>query len=117
MTEYKLDGVDIQTPTQMQWRPRRPIDISGEGRSIYAGVYEARMHWRLMSISEFDTIRDAWRSKSATGTIVANLPDIEASSFTFREFSGAHIQEPTVGAYFQEHVENVVLVLTNIAVE
>jgi hypothetical protein len=117
MTEYKLNGIDIQTPSRMQWLPRRPIDFSGEGRTIYPGVYQARLQWRLMAVDDFDTVRDQWKSKSATGTSVVNLPDIDGSSFAFREFSGVHISEPSMGAYFQEHVQNVVLVLTNIVIE
>lgn len=116
MTEYKLNGIDILTPTTMQWMPRRPLEFSGEGRTIYPGVYQARLQWRLMSVSDFDTIRDQWRAASATGTSVVNLPNIEASSFGFTEYSGTHIQEPQMSGYFEEFVQNVVLVITNIVV-
>lgn len=113
---YKIDGISILAPTSGQWVPRRTIEITGEGRPIYPEVREFRLQWQLMPIDKFDEIYGAWETVQATGSNVVELPDILASSYVFREFSGCFVQEPSVGDYFQEHVRNVVLVVTNIQV-
>lgn len=111
---YKINGVEILQPTSGQWTPRRALGLSGEGRDIYPAVREFRLRWQLMPISDFNQIWSDWEDVSSTGTAVVELPDLEAASYVFREFSGVHLQEPTLSEYFQEHVRNVVLVLTNI---
>jgi len=112
---YKIGGIEILQPTSGQWIPRRPIDVTGEGRTIYAGVYEFELRWALMPMDKFNEIYDAYQEVAATGTLVVELPDFTQSSYAFREFSGVFVEEPRVGAYFQEHVSNVVLRITNIA--
>lgn len=98
-----------------RWTPRRPDDVSGEGRPIYPAIHQFQYRWQLMSMADLYTIRNEWQ-KGVTGTTVLELPDLDAATYVFREFSGCHLQEPTIGAYFQEHVTDVVLVATNINV-
>jgi len=112
---YILNGVTILQPTTGRWMPRRPDDTSGEGRLIYPAIYQFQLRWQLMSIADYYAICNEWE-KSVTGTTVVELPDPEAAVYQFREFSGCHLQQPLVGAYFQEHVTDVVLVVTNINV-
>jgi hypothetical protein len=113
---YIIDGTTILAPSSGQWTPRRAISITGEGRPIYPDVREFRLRWQLMPIDRFDEIYGAWENVQATGTSVASLPDLLASTYVFREFSGCFLQEPTVGEYFQEYVTNVALTITNIKI-
>jgi len=112
---YILNKTVILQPTTGRWMPRRPDDISGEGRPIYPAIYQFQLRWQLMPINDYYDVRNEWE-KSITGTVVVELPDPEASSYVFREFSGCYLQQPLVGAYFQEHVTDVVLMVTNINV-
>ncbi len=111
---YKLNGVTIASPETGQWRPRKQLGVSGEGRPIVTGPYVFEIHYGLMAPSDYDAIHDVWLAASATGTIVAELPDILANSYAFREFSGCYMEEPTVGRYYQEYVGDVLVVVTNI---
>jgi hypothetical protein len=111
---YKIGGVTILQPTSGRWMPRRPLDFTGEGRTLYPQVYQFRLQWGLMAMSDYNDLYEQYLDVSATGTAVVELPELSAPTYQFREFSGTFLQSPTVSEYFQEHVKNVVLTITNI---
>lgn len=116
MGDYKINGVSVQDPTNGEWINPRSLGYSGSGRVVYPPLREFRLEWNLMSISDFDTVRDEWRKDQITGSVTADLPDLLANSYVFRTFSGCHLQEPEVGQYFEQYVMDVVLVVTAIRV-
>jgi hypothetical protein len=111
---YKLNGVTIYSPESGAWRARKILGTSGEGRPLLTGPYSFEIKYSFLDISEFDKIRDVWAACSATGTLVAELPDVLANTYQFREFSGCYMQEPTVSQYFEQYVTQVLVVITNI---
>lgn len=116
MGDYKLNSIEIADPTSGEWAVPRSLGYTGSGRVVYPPLREFRLQWNLMSIADLDEIRDEWRKDQVTGSVTADLPDLAASSYVFRTFSGCHLQEPEIGEYFQEYVMDVVLVVTAIRV-
>lgn len=116
MGDYKINGVEVQDPTTGEWVIQRELGKSGSGRSVVPPLREFKLQWNFMSIADFDEVRDEWRKDQITGSVTADLPDLLANSYTFRTFSGCHLEEPRVAEYFQEYVSDVVLVVTCIRV-
>jgi hypothetical protein len=112
---YKINGNNIPDPERAEWRPRRPLGVAGSGQAVYPEVREFRMRWRLLPLDDLQTLYDIYAG-ATTGTSVVELPDPYAGSWTFREFSGVNVEEPTFGDYFEEHAQSVALVLTNIEI-
>ena len=104
---------DLQ-PTSGRWIPQSPAGITGDGHPIYPKVRTFQLGWGLMSISEFDDIRDHYKTTQITGTAVVALPDLDASSYTFRNYSGCTLQEPEVGQYFTTYITDVSMFVLNI---
>jgi len=112
---YVINGNNIPDPERAEWRPRRALGVAGDGHLVYPEVREFRMRWRLLPLDDLETLNDIYLG-STSGTSVVELPDPYGGSWTFREFSGVIVTEPTFGDYFQEHAQSVALVLTNIEI-
>lgn len=111
---YALNDVAIYPPANGQWRPRHILGISGEGRPITTGPFEFEIRYEFLSVPDFDAIHDIWSALQATGTLVAELPDILASTYSFRQFSGCYMEEPSVGQYFEQYYSEVLIRVKNI---
>ena len=101
-------------PTAGRWLPQTPVGITGDGHPIYPQVRAFQLSWGLMGISEFDNIRDYYKQTQITGSVVVALPDIDASTWTFRNYSGCVLGEPEVGQYFSQWVTDVNMMVWNI---
>jgi len=112
---YIINGNNIPDPQSTRWDPRRPLGVAGDGHEVYPEVRSFQMRWSLLPLDDLKTLYDVFAG-ATSGTSVVELPDPFAGSWTFREFSGVIITEPTFADYFEEHVTNVVLVLTNIQI-
>lgn len=114
---YGIAGVDFTLqPTSGRWIEEPPIGITGNGHPIYPQVRSYELFWGLMSISDFDQIRDYYLTTQITGTVVATLPNISSSSYAFKNYSGCALSEPRVGQYFTQHITDVTLVVFNVRV-
>lgn len=114
---YGVGGVDWNLqPTAGRWVPESPNGITGDGHPIYPSVRSFQLTWGLMPISDFDEIRDDYLLTQITGSLVVSLPDIAASSYTFKNYSGCILTEPEVGQYFTEHVSDVTMFVLNVVV-
>lgn len=112
---YGYNGIDFNLqPTFGRWMPRIVLGTTGAGHSIYPGVREHQIFWKLMPISDYDEIRDLYKTVSVTGTVVMSLPDIDANSYTWKNYSGCTLREPEAGQYFVEHVTDVTMMVINI---
>ena len=110
---FNGDELDLQ-PTAGRWMPRPTIGITGAGHVIYPGVREFQLSWGVMSVPEYDELRDFYKLVSITGTVVAGLPEIDANTYTFKNYSGCTLREPEAGQYYTEHVRDVNMVILNI---
>lgn len=105
---YGFDGSELNLqPTYGRWVPRVEVGKNGVGHSIYPEVREYQLYWGLMPVADFDAIRDIYNQVSITGTVVASLPEIGASTYGFKNYSGCVVNEPEAGRYFTEHVTEV----------
>ena len=113
---YGIGGVDFSLqPTSGRWMPDEPIGITGDGHPIYSSVRNFQMMWGLMSVAEFDELRDFVKQNLLTGTHVVTLPDIDAATWGFKNYSGCVLQEPNAGQYFAQHVTDVGMNVLNIS--
>ena len=114
---YQFNGVELTLqPTSGRWMPRIILGTTGAGHVIYPAVREFQLSWGIMSTAEYDQLRDFYRQVGITGTVVATLPDINASTYTYRNYSGCTVREPEAGQYFAEHVRDVRMEVINIHV-
>ena len=119
-TDYRIDGTAIFSPTSGRWVPRRPVDVQGDNRPIYAGVRAFEIKWRLTANEDWADLQVFFNRIAATGTHVVRLPGFPTASqqaHAFREYSGVTLAEPQVGPYFETFPTNVTLIIGNITVE
>lgn len=114
---YALAGTNLSLqPTSGRWLPQDEIGITGDGHSIYPAVREFELRWQLESPSDYNQLVGFFNNIQITGTIVADLPKYGASSYTFFSYSGCVMQQPELGQYFEQYINDVVLVLRNIQI-
>ena len=112
---YGYNGTDFDLqPTFGRWMPRLILGTTGAGHSIYPGVREFQIFWRLMPISDYDAMRDLYNMVGITGSLTMSLPDLDASAYGFKNYSGCTLREPEAGQYFTEHVTDVTMMVINI---
>jgi hypothetical protein len=112
---YKIGGTELSLqPSSGRWVILDPLGIGISGMARYPAVKQFELLWDLMPLADYAQLYSLYESQSLTGTYVVELPDIEDNAWAFREFSGAVINHPTAGEYFQEHISDVSLVIRNI---
>lgn len=114
MAQYRANGTLFPLqPTSGRWLPRKAYGVSGDGHPLYPPRRSFELRWQLMSADDFNTFLGYYEAQGVTGTVVTSLPQW-SETYQFFAYSGTVWQEPEVGTYFQEHVEDVILVVTNI---
>ena len=113
---YKIGGTEITTqPTSGRWIPKQPIGIDGNGHAIYPGVREYELKWQLVNISDYNQLVGFFNSIGNTGTVVVDLPQFGAATYTFYSYSGCVLREPEANQYFAgAGQQDVLLVVSNI---
>lgn len=112
---YKINGTTITLqPTTGEWKDRDEIGRDGNGRPIYHAPREFELKWSLISMSDFAQLRTFFRSVSATGTVVVDLPQYGSSSWTFYSYSGCILSEPQAGPFYEEHTTDARLLVSKI---
>lgn len=112
---YGIGNVEFDLqPTSGRWMPQEPVGVTGDGHPIYPSIHSFEIRWGVMAISEYDQLRDFYKTALLTGTLVVALPDIDADTWTFKNYSGCVLQEPIAGEYFAEHVTDVVMYVLDI---
>jgi len=118
VSDYIINGHEMPCPTTGRWVARRPIDIQGDGRPIYAPVRNFEMRWELQYYEDWEVLVASFDALQSTGTAVVELPAYPTATgvaFGFQEYSGCTLGEPTVtDMYIQEFPTNVALVIMNI---
>lgn len=110
---YAINAVDI-CPEGARWNDRDAIGIDGDGHPIYPTFREFEFNWGLLSMADYNVLYSARNLVGSTGTVTVDLPDLTKNDFRFTRYSGTIIHEPSVGAYFVDHVSDVRVLVTKI---
>ena len=111
---YAVNGVAFPLqPSYGKWGGRDSLGVDGNGRTIYPKVRTFEMGWDLMATADLDDLNNAHAS-SISGTVVVDLPQWGASTYTYYSYSGTYIDDVEVGEYYVGFVSDVRLLVRNI---
>jgi len=111
---YAFNNVDLQLPpSEGKWVERTSYGVDGNAHTIYSQFRNFEMSWDLISTTDAKQIIDVYNSFGTTGTVVSCLPKWGDVDFTFYNYSGTTIFEPTFDAYFQGYPQTAKLVIVN----
>lgn len=106
---YAINGTELlQQPLYGHWVSPESVGIAGNKHPIYPGFREFEMRFSLMPMDAWQQLQGFYDALGTTGTAVVTIPRY-ANPFMFYSYSGTALMEPTVGDYFLDHVEDVVL--------
>ena len=112
---YTINGTILNLqPTVGRWINREPIGFTGNGHPEYAGVREFEMRWQLTSMSDANEIQGLYDALDVTGTAVVSLPSHKGAVWSFSNYSGCTLSEPSSNDYFAEHETEVILMIYGI---
>lgn len=112
---YAINGTNLTLqPTEGRWNQRDNFGIDGAGHPIYSTVRTFELSWQLISTSELNQIINFFDSVSNTGTVAVDLPKYGANTYTFYRYSGCTLNEVQVGAYFEEYIQEVTLLILQV---
>jgi hypothetical protein len=113
---YAINGTEITIqPTTGRWLPQAPLGFTGGGVPIYPTIRTFQLRWNLVSQDVVFQLIDFFNTVGLTGTVVARLPQYNASTYGFYSYSGCVPQQPEFGVYFTEHTQDVVWEIGSIA--
>lgn len=116
--DYVINGTTIPCPSMGRWLPRRPLDVQGDNRPIYAPVRAFELTWEIQYYEDWGVLIASFEEIQSTGTAVVELPAYPTATgqaFAFQEYSGATLGEPVVGEFFhQEFPTSISLIIGNI---
>lgn len=112
---YGFNGTNLTLqPTEGKWNQRDAYGYDGAGHPIYSQFRTFELSWGLISTSDLAQIITTFNAVASTGTVVVDLPKYGDGSYTFYRYSGCTLNEVQVGAYFQEYVQSVSLLILQI---
>lgn len=112
---YAFNNINLNLPPSTgNWKERPSYGIDGGGHTVYSSVRDFEMTWDLISVANLQQIIGVYNAVSNTGTAVSCLPKWGDPTYIFHNYSGTVLQEPTVGEYFQEFVQDVKLLILNV---
>lgn len=111
MIGFNGTGLMLQ-PTTAGWLEQDSLGTNGFGQNVYPALREFQMEFNLTSQGEWFELRNYFRMVSVTGTLVATLPDIDANTFQYKNYSGVILRQPVMQEYFaEEYSASIRLVL------
>jgi len=112
---YKVNGVELSIqPTTGRWLPQNMVGTTGAGIPIYPRVREFELRWNLSDPDLANTLRAYFATLGYSGSVVVDLPQYTAASYQFYAYSGCSLYQPERGAYFSEHITELVMIVGNI---
>lgn len=112
---YAVNGTNLSLqPTEGRWNQRDSYGYDGAGHPIYSQFRTFELKWQLINASDLSQLITFFDSVSNTGTVAVDLPRYGANSYIFYRYSGCTLNEVQVGAYFEEHVQDVTLLILQI---
>lgn len=114
---YAMNGTNLSLqPTEGKWNTPDQYGFDGGGHPILSSFRTFELSWGLISTSDLAQLNNFFNSVSNTGTIAVDIPEWGASQYKFRRYSGTVLSPLEVGAYFQEYVQDVRLLILRIQV-
>lgn len=112
---YAFNGTNLTLqPSEGVWNQRDSLGIDGGGHPIYPAKRTFELKWGLISVSDLQQIINVYNTVQNTGTASVDLPQFGAAGYQFKTYSGCTLNEPQVGAYFNEYVADTSLLILNI---
>jgi hypothetical protein len=112
---YKVNSVELTLqPTSGKWLPRTELGRNGYGHPVYPAVREFEIRWLIHTPAEANQIQTFYNAVSNTGTVVVDLPQYAAATYTFFSYTGCILQEPQFGTFFTENIQDVTIIVSNI---
>lgn len=101
-------------PTTGKWVERPSYGVDGEAHPVYSSIRSFELTWALISPSDAKQIIDFYNLVGNTGSVVACLPEWNNVEYSFRNYSGTTLQEPTFSEYFQGFITEARLLILNV---
>lgn len=112
---YAINNTNLTLqPTTGRWTERPSYGVDGGAHPVYSSIRSFELTWVLISTSDAKQIIDFYNAVGNTGSVVACLPKWGDTDYTFFNYSGTTLQEPTVGEYFQGFIQEVKLLILNV---
>ena len=112
---YKIGGVEFPIqPTTGHWVDRPIFGITGDGHAMYPGVREFEIRWGLLDATGTNQLWNFFNAILVTGTAVVELPKYASPGWIFYAYTGCLVREPGFGAYFNQHTQDVTLIVSQI---
>lgn len=114
---YKINGTSITLqPSTGKWADREQIGVDGNGRAIYSAFRDFELTWELISVSDYQQLKNFFDTIGSTGTVVATLPQYGASSYADYDYTGCVLRDPQVGEYFETYISNVKMLIVHVRI-
>ena len=104
----------LQQPTDHHWLDRDVIGTDGNGNAIYVAPRQYEMKFDFMDTDTFQQIYGYFQAQGVTGTLTATLPKWNSNPYSFQNYSGCIIREPTYENWFQNWYVGVKLLIVRI---
>lgn len=112
---YAFNNINLQLPpSEGEWKERTSYGVDGNAHMVYSSVRDFELSWDLQSTNDASQIIGFYNLVSNTGTLVACLPKWGDPEYTFYNYSGTTLQEPTFGSYFQGYPQSAKLLIMNV---
>ena len=112
---YAFNNTDLQLPpSEGKWIERQSYGFDGNAHMIYSQFRDFELSWDLISTTDAKQLIDVYNQFGTTGTVVSCLPEWGNVDFSFKNYSGTTLQEPTFDAYFQGYYQTGKLTIINV---
>lgn len=113
---YAVQGTDFSLqPTNGRWLDRDILGFDGAGHPIYPSIRSFEMSWQLINANDLAQIIGFYNSVQNTGSVSVDIPRWNGNPYQFQRYSGCVLGEPMVNEFFDEHTQEVKLLIYNIA--
>lgn len=101
-------------PTSGKWVNKELIGVDGSGRGIYPAYRDFELKWDFLTPAEFNEIYTFFQAIGQTGTVVATLPQFNATEYQFYNYSGCVLRELQAEEYWQNYISSASLLIVRI---
>lgn len=112
---FKINATTLTTqPSTHHWVERDKLGDDGAGHAIYPAVREYILEWNLIDAASYNQLQGFYNAIQNTGTVVVSLPQFAAASYAFFDYTGCVLHEPSYQGNYEEHYEQVKLLVVGI---
>ena len=113
---YAVQAVEFNLqPSRGRWLDRDVLGVDGGAHPVYPAVRSFEMSWQLINASDLAEIIGFYNQVQNTGTVAVDLPAWNGNPYQFQRYSGCTLSEPMVGEFFNEHTQEVRLLIYNVS--